>query len=250
MATWSTALITGASTGIGADLARNLARRGVRVALIARRRELLESLAGELGPGTVVVEADLTDPFRAKAAVEEAQGRLGRLDLVIANAGTGYNKAAPKLQVEHIVDVIRLNALGACATVTAAIPYLVQQGSGHLVGVTSLAGMRGLPASAAYSASKAAFSVFLESLRVDLWRAGISVTDVRPGFVATPLTAKNKFKMPFLMTSPEAAERIVRALERKKRVFAFPWPTALAMRFATLLPSFIYERLMSRARVD
>jgi short-subunit dehydrogenase len=246
---WETALITGGSTGIGADLARVLAQRNVRVAIAARRKEPLLALAGELGPRTVVIEADLADPYRAKAVVEEAHAALGHLDLVIANAGTGYNRAAPKLEVEHILDVLRLNVLGACATVTAAIPFMVARGRGHLAGISSLAGYRGLPTSAAYSASKAALSVFLESLRVDLRRSGVVVTDVRPGFVATPLTKKNKFPMPFLMESGEAAERIVRALERRRPVYAFPWPTAALMRLVQMLPNALYDQIMSRAPV-
>jgi len=241
---WPTALITGASTGIGADLARALVKRGTKVALVARRKELLDTLVTELGgpDHAIGIVADVADPMRAAAAVDEAYERLGnKLDLVIANAGTGYNKKASELKVEHIVGVLQLNVMGACATLTAAIPHMVAAGSGHLVAITSLAGMRGLPTSAAYSASKAALSVFAESLRVDLRSSGIYVTDVRPGFIDTPLTKKNKFKMPFLLSSPEAADRIVRALDRKKRVFAFPWPTAMGMRFMAALPAPLYE---------
>lgn len=246
---WQTALITGGSTGIGADLARSLVKRGVRVAIAARRRDVLIALAAELGRETVIIEADLCDPYRAKAVVEEAHDRLGRLDLVVANAGMGSNKPSGALEVDHIVDVLRLNVLGACATVTAAIPFMIAQGGGHLAGVTSLAGMRGLPTSAAYSASKAAFSTFLESLRVDLRRHGIRVTDIRPGFVDTPLSRKNDFWMPFLLGSGEAAERIVGALERERSVFAFPWPTATAMRLVRLIPNAVYDFLARRAPV-
>lgn len=240
---WQTALITGASTGIGYDMAKSLAKRGVRLAIAARRRDLLVALAAELGAETVIIEADLCDPYRAKAVVEEAHQRLGRLDLVIANAGTGRPRPSQKLVVEDIVEVFNLNVLGACATLTAAIPIMIAQGGGHLAGVSSLAGSRGLPTSAAYSASKAALSTFIESLRVDLRGTKVRVTDVRPGFVDTPLNRKNKFKMPFILSSPDAAERIVRALERKKAVFAFPWPTATAMRFLRLIPNAIYDAL-------
>jgi short-subunit dehydrogenase len=246
---YKAALVTGASSGIGSDLARALAKRGSRLAIVARRKDMLDALAKELGPETVVIEADLTDPDRAVAAVNEAKAALGRLDLVIANAGTGGNRHAAKLRPEHVMTILRLNVLGGIATVTAAIPHMVEQGGGHLVGITSLAGMRGLPTSAAYSASKAAFSVFLESIRIDLKASGIAVTDVRPGFVDTPLTKKNRFPMPFLLTSPEAAERIARAIEAQKRVYAFPWPTATAMRLVRSLPAWLYEWVAGRAPV-
>jgi short-subunit dehydrogenase len=119
---------------------------------------------------------------------------------------------------------------------------------GHLVGISSLAGYRGLPTSAAYSASKAALSVFLESIRVDLFRTGIKVTDVRPGFIDTAMTRKNKFKMPFLMDAAAAGERIVRAIESEKRVYAFPFPTAFGAAILTLIPRWLYDRFGSRVR--
>jgi short-subunit dehydrogenase len=238
---WSTALITGGSTGIGASIARALVARGARVVVVARRQEPLDALAAELGDKLLTLKADVADPARAAQVVEEAHQRLGSLDLVIANAGIGYNKPAKDLRVEHILDVLQLNVIGACATITAAIPIMVAQGRGTLVGVSSLAAMRGLPTSAAYSASKAALSVFLESLRVELTPLGVVVSDVRPGFVDTPLTQKNKFKMPFLMSSEAAAALILRKLEAKKAVIAFPWPTATAMRVLAALPRPLYE---------
>ena len=139
--------------------------------------------------------------------------------------------------------MLQLNVLGACATLTAAIPHLLAGGGGTLVGVSSLAALRGLPTSAAYSASKAALSTFLESLRIELVPRGIDVSDIRPGFVDTPLTQKNGFRMPFLMTADDAAQRIVRGLERRRRIIAFPWPTALAMRLLAGLPSALFVGL-------
>lgn len=244
---WPTAVVTGGSSGIGAAVVRALVREGSRVVVVARRPAPLEALVAELGPAVIPLVADVADPRRAEAAVDQAHATLGRLDLVVANAGTGYNKPARELRVDHILDVLQLNVLGACATVTAAIPHLVAQGSGHLVGVSSLAGMRGLPTSAAYSASKAALSVFLESLRVEL-APDIAVTDVQPGFVDTPLTQKNRFEMPFLMSSDEAARRILRGLERRKAVIAFPWPTATAMRLVASLPRPLYDWIARRAQ--
>ena len=240
---WTSVLITGGSTGIGAALARRLSQRGAHVVIVARRQEPIDTLVAELGERVTGIVADVADPERARAVVDEAHARLGKLDLVIANAGMGINAPAHELRLEHDIPVLQLNVLGACATLTAAIPHLLAGGGGTLVGVSSLAAMRGLPTSAAYSASKAALSTFLESLRVELVPRGIDVSDIRPGFVDTPLTQKNGFRMPFLMTADDAAQRIVRGLERRRRIIAFPWPTALAMRLLAGLPSALFEGL-------
>jgi short-subunit dehydrogenase len=201
----------------------------------------------ELGESLVIIEADLEDPDRAKEVVDEAHRQLGGLSLVIANAGGGLPKAATKLRVDHILSTLRVNVLGACTTLTAAIPHMLEKGEGHLVGISSIAGYRGLPTSAAYSASKAALSTFLESIRVDLKGSGIYVTDIRPGFIATPATAKNKFKMPFLLESDEAARRILSAVEKRRSVETFPWQMALGIRLVRALPNWLYDRVAGKA---
>lgn len=244
-----TALITGGSTGIGLALARRLVSRGTRVAICGRRKDVLDHAVLELGGGTVALVADCADPARAASVVDEAKERLGSLDLVIANAGVGRNRHASRLLPEDVLFVFRLNVLGACATLTAAIPHMLAQNRGHLVGISSIAGYRGLPTSAAYSASKAALSTFLESLRVDLYRQGIKVTDVRPGFVDTPLTRHNEFKMPFLLDADEASRRILRAIDAEKRVLTFPFPMAVGAQLLTMIPRWLYDRLGSFANM-
>jgi short-subunit dehydrogenase len=244
--TWNTALITGATTGIGAALARRLVARGTRVAICGRRVELLNNMRRELGDAVVTIEADLTHTDRAIQVVSEAKEGLGSLDLVVANAGSRINKPATSIEPWEILTVLQLNLLGACATLTAAIPDMVAQGYGHLVGISSIAGIRGFPMSAAYSASKAALSTFLESIRVDLSRSGIKVSDIRPGFIDTPLTETNTFKMPFLMSADEAARLILRAVERERRVYTFPWQMAIAARFLSHVPAVFYDRFSSR----
>lgn len=243
---WNGALITGATTGIGAALARRLVSRGTRVAICGRRVELLDSMRRELGDALVTIKADLSDTTRAIEVVSEAKERLGALDLVVANAGFRINKPVTSIEPWEILTVLQLNLLGACATLTAAIPHMVAEGRGHLVGISSIAAVRGFPMSAAYSASKAALSTFLESLRVDLRRSGIKVSDIRPGFIDTPMTQTNNFKMPFLMSADDAARVILRALERERRVYTFPWQMALAARFLRLLPPVVYDRFSSR----
>jgi short-subunit dehydrogenase len=248
MRQWETALITGGSTGIGAELAKELRRRGARVVICSRKKDQLEATAKEID--AVPIQADLSDPKRAKEVVDEAKQILGSLDLVIANAGFGGNRPAHVLRPEHFVSMYQTNVIGACVTLTAAIPHMLEAGRGNLAGISSLAAYRGLPNGAAYSASKAALSTFLESIRVDLFRTGIVVTDVRPGFIDTPLTRKNKFKMPFLMPADVAAAKILRAIARGRRVYAFPWQTWLGAKLLTALPAFIYDRVGSRAKFE
>ncbi len=248
MKEWQTALITGGSTGIGAALATELRRRGTRVAICARSREQLETTARSID--AIPIQADLSDPNRAREVVDEAKRALGSLDLVIANAGFGGNRPAPELRIEQVVAMLQTNIVGACVTLTAAIPHMIEAGRGHLVGVSSLAAYRGLPTSAVYSASKAALSTFLESIRVDLFRTGIIVTDIRPGFIDTPLTKRNKFRMPFLMPADVAALKILTAIARGRRVYAFPWQTWLGAKLLTAVPAFIYDRVGSRAKLE
>lgn len=248
-ARYSTALITGGTTGIGLELVRQLVAGGTRVAVCARNPDRLAAVAEELGDGVVIIAADVSDPKRAEAVVHEAIDRLGGLDLVIANAGMGRNAKGWEIEVDHIVKVLQLNVMGATATVTAAVKHMVERGQGQLVGITSVAGARGLPTSAAYCASKAAFSIFLESLRVDLRGHGVAVTDIRPGFIDTPLTKKNKFKMPFLMGPDRAARLILAAVAKRRAVYTFPWPMAMAIRILRWVPNWLYDALAGKAPV-
>ena len=243
---YETALVTGGSTGIGAALVRALVADGARVAVCARNAERLDALVGPLGDRALAIAADVSDPARAEAVVAEAHERLGSLDLVVANAGTGHPVAGPDMTVADITTVLRLNVLGAAATIAAGVRPMVERGRGHLVGVSSVAGNRGLPGSAAYCASKAALSVFLESLRVDLRGTGVRVTDIRPGFVDTPLTKKNDFPMPFLMGADRAAGLMLRAMQKNRAVYTFPWQMAIGAWFLRHVPDVLYDRLAGR----
>jgi NADP-dependent 3-hydroxy acid dehydrogenase YdfG len=248
----STLLITGASSGIGRALAREYGRGGARMALCARRAAELEAAAAEvqaLGGEAIVLPVDVSDPEQAAEAVRRADRELGGLDMVVANAGRGDLQHGTRLMWSDVGPVLDVNVRGAVATLVAAIPVFIAQQRGHLVGVSSLAGVRGLPRSAAYSASKAALSAFLESLRIDLAPAGIAVTDVQPGFVATSANEAATHPMPFRWTVDRAARTIVRRLERAPAVIAFPWPLVLAARLARLLPPWAYDRLARAAMV-
>lgn len=241
-----TALVTGASSGIGRALALELAHRGTHVALSARRKEELSEVARtieERGGRAIVLPVDVADPKAVAEVVRAADRELGALEMVVANAGVGYYGHSSTMSWEQIVRNIEVNVLGAMATLHAAIPIFLAHKGGHLVGVTSLAGRRGLPLSAPYCASKAALSTFLESLRIDLADAGIRVTDVQPGFVATAITANAKHAMPFLWPADRAAKYIARRLESAPPIVAFPWPLAFLTRVSRHLPTWIYDPL-------
>jgi short-subunit dehydrogenase len=244
---FETALVTGGTTGIGEALVRQLIAEGCRVVFCARNQEKIDALAAELGERAIGIQADVSDPARAEAVVHEAEEILGGLDLLIANAGRGYNVHGSKMKVEDITSVLQLNVMGATATIAAGIESMVKRKRGHLVGISSIAGNRGLPTSASYCASKACFSTFLESLRVDLKKSQVSVTDIRPGFIDTPLTKKNKFDMPFLMSADRAAHLILKAIRKKKAVYTFPWQMAAGAWILRRVPNWLFDFFLSRA---
>ena len=245
-------LITGASTGIGNALAKELARRGWAVGLVARRSELLSTLAAEIeaaGGKAAWAAADVTDVVAIRDAALQIAQALGPIDLMVANAGTGVPTLATAVPIDAWMQIMRLNVDGAIYSVGAVLPEMVARKAGHLAVVSSVAGYRGLPMSAAYSASKAAVSTFFESLRVDLRAHGIAVTAIHPGFITTPLTAKNKFPMPFLITAERAAVLIADGLERRRSDITFPWQMRILMRWVRYLPNALYDALLSRNRV-
>lgn len=241
------ALITGASSGIGAALARLLAEQGTQVVLAARREPELRAQveAIEAGGGQARYEVlDVSDPARTEARIRELDEELA-LDLVVANAGIGGPVWSGKLEWSRVEKIIDVNVSGAIATLTGALPGMVSRGFGHLVGVSSIAGYRGLPSNAAYCASKAFLSTFLETMRLDLHGTGITVLDVRPGFVETPLT-EGMGKLPFLVGVEDAAKVISKAIARKRGVVSFPAPMAAVGYMLPSLPRVIYEPVVRR----
>jgi short-subunit dehydrogenase len=232
-----TALVTGASSGIGSALSQLLARHGITVALVARRPPELQKVADAIaaeGGRAICVPADVSDPWAITKAVQGADEELGGLDLVVANAGV------------DCADMIGVNIVGATATLVAAIPGMLARGKGHLVGVSSLAAYRGLPKLAVYSGSKAYLSSLLEALRIDLAGKGITVSDVRPGYVRTPMNAETKGKMPLSLDADQAAQQIFDAILAKKALHAFPLPVASAMRSMSWLPISIYDKVAAK----
>lgn len=244
--------ITGASSGLGRGLALHYAREGWTVHAVARREAELQSLEVEAGaaPGHLIpVVLDVTQTEALVAAIRAAEkANGGALDLVIANAGGGAPQAGAKLEWQKVAAQLDLNVTAACVTLAAALPAMVARGSGTLVGMASLAGLRGLPTSAAYSAAKAALSVFLESLRVDLKGTGVKALCIYPGFVRTPATAKNKNPMPFLMDVDQAVKIMARGIEQGRGRILYPWPTATFMRLLSSMPASLYELFAGAAK--
>ncbi len=245
-----TAFITGASSGIGAALATRLAAHGVRVALAARRKDALAELAKTIeaeGGQADVYPVDVADPEATVAAVRAADDAMDGLDLVVANAGVGNGQWSGTLDWADCANLLAVNVAGATATLVAALPRMVERKRGHLVGISSIASFRGLPKFAVYSGSKAYLSTFLEGLRVDLRTTGVAVTDIRPGYVRTPMTSDNE-SMPFAVTAQDAAKRIHKAIASQRAVLTFPIPMASAAYTMASMPNALYDRVMGKRR--
>jgi len=250
---WKVALITGASSGIGWELAKEFARSGTAVGLLARRRELLESLAAEIraSGGTVAVEAaDVAERQATIRALQQLEQALGPCDLLVANAGVGAPTHLDPINTGDIKKMFEVNVLGVVYSIEAVLPGMLARQNGHLVAISSMAAYKGLPGENGYSASKAAVNNLMEGFRIRLRPLGVQVTTVCPGFIATPMTARNKFKMPFLLSAPEAARRIVRALRRRPAVYNFPWQMSLLMGLVQWLPDGLIRWGMSDYNAD
>jgi short-subunit dehydrogenase len=243
------AVITGASSGIGWELARELARQQCRVGLIARRQDRLEALADEIrarGGTAELAAADLGDREQTLKAFGHLRERLGPADLMIANAGVGAPTQLQPMNVPQIEAMFRVNLLGVVYSVEAVLPEMLQRGRGHLAAVSSLGAYKGLPGESAYCASKAAVNTYMEGLRIQLRRRGIAVTTICPGFIKTPMTDVHDFKMPWLLEADEAARRIVRALARKRKVYNFPWQMALLMKLTRWVPDWLIASVLRK----
>jgi len=243
-------LITGASSGIGRELAFALARRGARLGLVARRAELLAEIISELEPhsrgNALALPADVQDAQSMRAAAEHLIARFGRIDLLIANAGIGVTNPGAEFDAAKLASVINVNVIGAANSVGAVLPEMVERHGGHLVAISSLAAYRGLPKSAAYCASKAGVSAMFESLRLDLAPLGIDVTIIHPGFIKTPLTSGRQAKLPWLMEVSDAVSKMLWAIETRKKSYAFPWQLATIVRAGMIMPNFLYDWISSR----
>ena len=240
--------ITGASSGIGAALAREFSDEDVVLGLISRRIEQLDNLANDLATDVYVYAADVGDSLAMKSAAEAFIQSVGVPDVVIANAGVSSGTLTSEAKDQVVFEqIMRTNVLGMVHTYQPFVEAMKIRGSGTLVGISSIAGFRGIPGSGAYSASKAAATAYLESLRVELSSSGVNVLTVCPGYIKTPMTDINPFYMPFLMDADRAARSIRKAIIKKKRFHVLPWQMSLVGFFLRLMPRYLYDSLMRRA---
>jgi short-subunit dehydrogenase len=239
-------MITGASSGIGRGLAIELGRRGARVGLLARRLDLLEQIVAEieaLRGKALALPVDVQDVDAVREAADLLRSEFGRIDVLIANAGIGATSDPASLNAGDIATVMGVNVIGVANSVAAVAPEMAARGSGQLVAISSLAAYRGLPKSAAYCASKAAVSIMFESFRLDLKPRGVDVTIIHPGFIKTPLTAGRQAQMPFLMELDDAVKKIIGAIEKRRKSYAFPWQLATIVRLGLIMPNFLYDQI-------
>jgi short-subunit dehydrogenase len=241
-------LITGASSGIGAALAAEYARRGAILGLVARRAQALDAFRQAHPQHSIsVYPADVRDADALAAAARAFIAEHGLPDVVIANAGVSRGALTGHGDLATFRDVMDTNYFGMVATFEPFATAMAEARHGTLVGIASVAGVRGLPGSGAYSASKAAALAYLEALRVEMRPFGVPVVTIAPGYIRTPMTAKNPYRMPFLMDADRFAAKTADAIARGTAFAVFPWPMRVAATLLGALPRWLYDRVFERA---
>ena len=247
------AFITGASSGIGQALALRFHRSGHRLALVARRADEVARWAHAQGIEPTrcsVYAADVRDVAAISAAGQACIEAQGVPDVVVANAGISIGMDTAVLaDLEVMRATYETNNIGLAATFQPFVRPMCERGSGRLVGIASVAGVRGLPGHGAYSSSKSAVAIYLESLRGELRSFGVKVVTIAPGYIDTPLTQGNRYPMPFLRSASEFAEGAVRAIDAGASWRVIPWQMGIVARLLRVLPNALFDRLLvGRAR--
>ncbi|MFA7623838.1 MAG: SDR family oxidoreductase [Pusillimonas sp.] len=238
--------ITGASSGIGAALARFYAARGYQLGLVGRREAALHELAEALPGQHHVYALDVTDRDALHAAAA-AFLALGPVDIVIASAGISVGTLTEASEDFDVFQrIMQTNVMATVSTFEPFVGAMKSTGRGTLVGVASVAAVRGLPGAGAYSASKAAVRNYCESLRVELHGTGVKVVTLAPGFIRTPMTAKNPYKMPFLMPVDQFARQAVKAIDRGTSYTVIPWQMGWVARLLRCVPDVLYDRVAAK----
>ena len=242
-----TVLITGASSGIGQELALQLARRGNRLLLIARREKLLKELVATLALAEaphLYFSCNVAEAASVEKVCRKILSDNLLPDVLIFNAGVGGMFDVENIDVDRFEHIFRVNFFSVIYFLRHLLPPIMERNSGMIAAVGSLAGTRGMPRSAPYASSKAAIRILLESLRIDLWKTKISVSLISPGFVKTPMTDKNNYHMPFLMAVEDAVKIIIRGLEKEKPEIHFPKRLSLIAKAGKMLPDKFYAGIM------
>lgn len=241
-------LITGATSGLGREMAVQLARRGAKLALTGRREDKLKEVAAAAGGEVLLLPGSVCDLAEVKRHYAQVKEKWGGLDWAILNAGVGDSMSAREFEAEAYRWTFETNVFGAANWLEAVLPGMIEQGSGVVAGIASLAAFRGLPNSGPYCASKSALVTLLESTRVDLRGTGVDVVTVCPGFVKSEMTDRNDPRdMWFLMEVEDGARAILSGIDARKRIVHFPWALSLPMKYVVHnLPGFVYDWLVSK----
>ena len=238
--------ITGASTGIGKAIAIKFSKNGWNVAISARRLELLEEISKQ-NQNVFSFPLDVTNKDDCRKVFTEIKNKLGKIDLCVFSTGTWDPKKEKEIDVEQIENVMKVNFFGTLNSIKSVEKYFKDLGKGHISIVSSIAGYRGLPNSTGYGPSKSALNNLTESLYFDFKRYGVRVSLISPGFIKTPMTDKNDFKMPFLKTTEYAADKIYDGLVNSNAFeIHFPKQLTLVLKFLKILPNWLYLKLLSK----
>ena len=244
-----TVLLTGASSGIGYSLAKLLPKENCSIALLSRRENILTNLANELKISGVQVKAykcDVGKIDEVRNTLDQVKKDFGKIDIAILNAGSSSRADVRKFSSSTAKEIFEANTFGIINCIEQLLPDFINRKEGMIVGVSSLAESRGFPKSGFYNASKAAATLLLESLRVELKPHNIKVVIVKPGFVKTPMTDKNEFQMPFLMDVDKAAKIILNGIKKEKSIIQFPLPIVLGSKIIKYMPDWLFDFLMSK----
>ena len=238
--------ITGGSTGIGKAIAIKFSKNGWNVAISARRLELLEEISKQ-NQNVFSFPLDVTNKDDCHKVFTEIKNKLGKIDLCVFSTGTWDPKKEKEIDVEQIENVMKVNFFGTLNSIKSVEKYFKDLGKGHISIVSSIAGYRGLPNSTGYGPSKSALNNLAESLYFDFKRYGVRVSLISPGFIKTPMTDKNDFKMPFLKTTEYAADKIYDGLVNSNAFeIHFPKQLTLILKFLKILPNWLYLKLLSK----
>lgn len=240
--------ITGASSGLGAALAKQYAAQGHTLGLLARRRDRLHELAASLPGRHYLYVVDVQDRDELHAATYNFIEQVGEVDVVIACAGISAGTLTEEADDFAVFKAIfETNVMATVSTFEPFVPQMIKRRAGTLVGIASVAGVRGLPGAGAYSASKSAVTTYCESLRLELKPHNVGVVTIAPGYIRTEMTAKNPYQMPFLMDAEVFATKALTAIQQKRSYAVIPWQMGVVGKLMRLLPNWLYDRLAVNA---